>query len=297
MSLLYTAHEKLHELITPLELSIHNHLQWHNALIRTLVCRLPPDLHDCCPKAHKECLFGQWYYNQASKHLRTHPGFIAIGKEHQHMHQLAAQMLATNAITTITPYDYDNFANALERMRLEIFALKRELEDSLYNCDPLTNAINRVNMLPILREQQELAKRVKQSCCIAMMDLDYFKNINDAHGHAYGDKVLVATVHYILDHIRPYDKIFRYGGEEFLLCMPQTELLAGFDIITRLREELSKMVINITSEETTHITASFGVTLLDSTIPVEQSIERADKAMYRAKTTGRNRTIMWEQSM
>lgn len=297
MSLLNTKHEELRGLLAPLEQSLYNHQQWFYSLIRTLICRLPADKHDISPRAHKECRFGQWYYNQASENLHSHPGFIAIGKEHQHMHQIAAQLLATNTIATIQPHDYDNFANVLERLRLEIFALKRELEDLLYNCDPLTNAINRVNMLPILREQQELAKRDVQSCCIAMMDLDHFKKVNDSYGHAAGDKVLAASVHYIIENIRPYDKVFRYGGEEFLICMQHTELLAGLDIIERLRNELSKTAINIENETMLYITASFGVTLLDPTVPVEQSIDRADKAMYLAKVNGRNRALIWEQSM
>lgn len=86
----------------------------------------------------------------------------------------------------IRTHEYDSFANLLERMRLEVFTLKRELEELLYKGDPLTGAIGRIDMLPILREQQDLAKRQNVSCCIAMMDFDHFKNVNEHYGHIVG---------------------------------------------------------------------------------------------------------------
>ncbi|MBY0544622.1 MAG: diguanylate cyclase [Gammaproteobacteria bacterium] len=296
MSLLNLAHEELHGLVAQLEQSLYNHQQWHNALIRTLICRLPADQHDINAKAHRSCRFGQWYYQLAPNSLQTHPGFIALGKEHQHMHKLAAKLLVMNETSTISPHDYDNFANVLERMRLETFTLKRELEDLLYNSDPLTRTINRVNMLPILREQHTLVTRNAQTCCIVMMDLDHFKKFNDDYGHLVGDKVLAAFAQYIIEHLRPYDKVFRYGGEEFLICMQHTELSNAFDIVERLRTGLEKNQIKQENGKTLSITASFGLTQLDPTVPVEQSIDRADKAMYLAKNEGRNRTIIWQQN-
>ncbi len=297
MSLLNLPYDEIRGLIGPLDQALYNHQQWSNSLVRTLICRLPADQHDLSAKSYKECRFGQWYYNHAPQNLHTHQGFIAIGKEHQHMHQLATELLIANTKTTISPYDYDNFASVLERMRLEIFTMKRELEDLLYNCDPLTRAINRVNMLPILREQQDSVKRDSQACCIAMMDLDHFKKINDEYGHAAGDKVLTGSVQYIIENLRPYEKVFRYGGEEFIICMQRTELTTGHEIVERLRKGLAKIKIDIGNGKHIQTTASFGVTLLDPNIPVEQSIDRADKAMYFAKTAGRNKTITWEQSM
>lgn len=294
MTQLNIAHEELHELIAQMEQSLYNHQQWFNALIRTLICHLPADQHDLGLKAHKACRFGQWYYMQSPKNLHTHPGFIAIGKEHQRMHQLAATLLRENEKNAVTPLDYDNFANVLERMRLETFTLKREFEDLLYNNDPLTLTISRVNMLPILRDQHEFVKREQQKCCLIMIDLDNFKLINDKYGHAAGDKVLAASAQYIKNHLRSYEKIFRYGGEEFIICMQNTELAEGYNIVERLRTGLAAMPIDIGLKKPIQITASFGLTLLDPTIPVEQSIDRADIAMYRAKSAGRNCAVTWE---
>jgi diguanylate cyclase (GGDEF)-like protein len=188
-------------------------------------------------------------------------------------------------------------ANALDRLRLEIAALERELENSLFNHDALTGAITRFGILPTLREQQELVKRHAQLCYIAMMDLDNFKAINDLHGHAAGDKVLSESVRYLIKHLRPYDKVFRYGGEEFLLCMPYTELAGGLERVQELNAGLAKLEIDIDKKEPIHIKASFGIALLDPDVPVEQSIDRADKALYAAKAAGRNRVLLWDASM
>jgi diguanylate cyclase len=175
--------------------------------------------------------------------------------------------------------------------------LEGELENVLYNHDSLTGAITRFGILPTLREQQGLIKRELQSCSIVMLDLDNFKDINDRLGHLAGDCVLTAVVHYLIEHLRPYDKIFRYGGEEFLLFMRHTEMTPCLDLVERLRSGLDSMSIDFDGKEPIHITASFGVVLLDPDLPVETSIDRADKAMYAAKAAGRNCVRIWDSAM
>lgn len=281
--------EDLQGMLAQLEQAHINHQQWFAATMRTITCRLPADQHDLGSKAYQGCRFGQWYYSKAPEKLRDYPGFIALGEAHKFMHQLATKLLIeSQAGNLVKSFDYDNFSNALERMRLEISALVRELENMLYNHDSLTGAITRFGILPAFREQQTLIMRGVQSCCIAMVDLDNFKKINDLRGHLAGDRVLSESVHYMIEHLRPYDKIFRYGGEEFLILMQHTELAVCYDMMDRLREGLAAMPINFDDKEPIHITASFGVVLLDAYAPVETSIDRADKAVYAAKAAGRN---------
>ncbi|HUX36584.1 MAG TPA: diguanylate cyclase [Rectinemataceae bacterium] len=290
--------DELQSIIAQLKEALNSHQQWHGSLIRTIMCSLPSDKHDTSDEAHMECRFGQWYYSRAPEKLRKHPGFVALGEEHQRLHHLARLMLVTaDAGNAIAPLDYNNFANALERLRLEIAALERELENSLFNHDSLTGAITRFGILPTLREQQELVKRHAQLCYVAMMDLDNFKAVNDLHGHAAGDRVLTETVRYLIAHVRPYDKVFRYGGEEFLLCMPYTETGPGFERVKELNRGIAALEIDIGETEPIHIQASFGLALLDPDILVEKSIDRADKALYAAKAAGRNRVLLWDSSM
>lgn len=298
MALDEVTRDELQSVIAQLKEALYNHQQWYGSLIRTLVCKLPGDKRDISPDAHTECRFGQWFYGKAPEKLRSHPGFVAMGEEHQRMHHMARLLLiAADSAKPISGLDYDNFANSLDRLRLEIYALERELEDSLFNRDSLTGAITRFGILPTLREQQELVKRHAQQCCIAMMDLDNFKAVNDLHGHHAGDLVLAASVHYLIRHLRPYDKVFRYGGEEFLLCLPYSELMAAHERLIELNAGLAELEVDNGENGSIRISASFGLTLLDPDIPVGTSIDHADKAMYAAKAAGRNCVRIWDESM
>lgn len=289
---------EIQAILTQLDQAIYNHGEWFDSITRTLVCRLPQDHRDVADDAHRQCRLGQWYYGTAPDKLRVHPGFIALEAEHQHMHQKAAKLLQTAASGgAISPLDFDNFANALERLRLQLYTLKREMEDALYNLDALTGANNRIGMLTKLREQLELVKRHVQVCCIVMMDVDHFKAVNDTYGHAAGDRTLAAATRYVMANLRPYDKLFRYGGEEFMLCMQNTDATAGYEVVERLRLGLAAMPIHYDGKATLQITMSFGLAMLDPAVSVEQSIDRADKAMYAAKAAGRNCTLIWDPSM
>jgi len=221
-----------------------------------------------------------------------------VPTEYERMHQCAAQMLRASESGEIVPLDYyQRFMNALKRMRMEIFTLRRDIEDTLYALDPLTSVPGRIGLLSKLREQQALVERGVQPCCAAIMDLDNFKSVNDVYGHAAGDKVLVTFAHHIAQGLRPYDRVFRYGGEEFLVVLPDTNLEEGFDILERLRQELGKLPLEVGAGVPLHVTASFGIAQLDPDLSVEEALERADKALYQAKADGRNRSVVWSEQM
>ncbi|OGN56449.1 MAG: hypothetical protein A3D96_04900 [Chlamydiae bacterium RIFCSPHIGHO2_12_FULL_44_59] len=286
--------ETVQKVVERLDQALYNHQIWFNSLLRTLICKLPPDQHDMNPEAYKECRFGQWYYAEKLKDLMEHPGYKAIGEEHVRLHQLTRSLLNTlHTGATITPPDYDNFSNALDRLRLEIATLKRELENLVYNRDTLTGAINRINMLTLLREQQEISKRENQPCFLAMLDIDFFKKINDQYGHPIGDKVLIALVHLILQNFHRNEKLFRYGGEEFLICLNNVESNGAFEWIEALRKQIAETTL-FTEPNPIHITVSFGLAPLNVYAPVEQSIQYCDEALLTAKAAGRNCTKIWE---
>lgn len=285
---------ELQQIIIQLEQAIREHLQWHSTLIRALVCRLPTDKNNLQADGHNKCTFGQWVCTTAPKEINDYPGFVAIGKLHKKIHLLALQLLQEAATENISPVNYDLFSNALEHLQLEIIALKGELESLLYNRDALTGAISQSGILPILREQQELIKRQNQNCCIAMVDLDHFSEINEQHGRYIGDKVLAAIAHYLIDNLRPYDRVFRFGGEEFLLCIPSTELAPGQKVVERLQKSLAAITIDAGQQESIRVTVSIGLALLDPHLPVEQCIEHSNHAMNAAKTAGRNCVKVWE---
>ncbi|OGT87878.1 MAG: hypothetical protein A2286_01360 [Gammaproteobacteria bacterium RIFOXYA12_FULL_61_12] len=290
--------EELQAVLQQLEQAIYNHEQWAKSFDRTLICRGSHNPRDIEDNAHHLCPFGQWYYQLSPDSLRQLPAFQAIGLEHKQMHRQATQLLRVSlAGGGISPQDYDLFANAMERLRLEIHTLKRELAETLYNRDPLTGANTRTGLLTKLREQQELVRRGVQPCAIVMMDLDHFKSVNDTYGHSTGDRVLVAITGYVIEHLRPYDKLFRYGGEEFVICLPGLELEVAREVIERLRQGVAANPIETAGGQPIQVSASFGFTMIASDISVEESLDRADSALYQAKNEGRNCTRSWKPGL
>ena len=283
--------QQLQTAIVQLDQAIYNHDQWHRSLRRVLVARLPPDAPDLTADAHSRCRFGQWYESDVAEFLRELPAFVALGDAHKQMHQNAAQLL--QRVVDELPVSLnalDQFNNVLDRMRLEIQSLRHELAETAQNRDPLTGARSRASLLSDLREQQALVRRGVQACALAMIDLDHFKDINDRYGHAVGDVVLRSISQCLQAQVRPYDRIYRYGGEEFLLLMPQTTIDAAVEAVERLRAAVDALrIVPGADVPVLQVTASFGVAVVDAALTVEESIDRADKALYQAKTAGRNR--------
>ncbi len=292
------SNEQLRAALNALEQAIYNHEQWAEELYGALICHLAPDQRDLGPDAHHACRFGQWYYGEGREILEHSSGFTEVEIAHKRMHQYGASLLRASADgIPISINDFEHFVTSMKRLRLEIVTLRRELSDAFNNLDPLTGTPSRSMMLSKLREQRELVARGVQACSVAMVDLDNFKAINDSYGHISGDRVLVDFAHYITAHLRRYDAVFRYGGEEFLIYLPVTDLEAAYDIIDRLREELASLRHEADGHEPFNVTVSCGLTILEPDISVEQTIDRADKALYVAKANGRNQTVIWDASM
>lgn len=298
MAISHISNEQLHAALKALEQAVYNHEQWAEALNGTLICRLPPDQRDLSHDAHRLCRFGQWYYESGSVDLAHYPGVEEIAAEHERMHQYAASLLRASVDgEPIAVEDYERFLTALKRLRLEISTVQRDLSEALHNLDPLTGTPSRTGMLTKLREQREMVTREIQACSVAMIDLDHFKAVNDSYGHLVGDKVLISFARHVMANLRPYDKVFRYGGEEFLICLPATDLETAYGILDRLRDGFASLLHDADDHGTFRVTVSFGLTLLDPAIAVEQTIDRADKALYAAKARGRNQTVLWDASM
>lgn len=289
----------LRNLREQLKQAVHDHAHWEENLIRSIVCRLPCDTNDLEETAHRLCRFGQWYYEQAPVELWEQPAFAAIETEHKRLHQIAARMLReASAGAPVAREDYDDFVTGGERLHLELDSLRHAIAGSLRDRDALTGAYGRVEMLPTLREWRELARRNVQHCCIAFMDLDHLKEINDMHGHVVGDQVLADVVRHVMEHLRPYDRVFRYGGDEFLISLPGADLEIGEKVIGHIRERIAgATTIESPDGHPIAMTASFGLALLEPDISVEESIDRADKALLVAKAAGRNRVCSWDPAV
>lgn len=289
--------QQLHSAIAELDLALESHKQWYKGLLRILICHSRPKSEELMPNSHLYCGFGQWYDRVSTTLLRQHPSFVSLGQAHENMHSCARTLVQlTSEGITISTAQMDQFEHAQDSMWLEIQALRHEFAEIMQNQDPLTGAQSRAGLLPWLREQVALSQRRGQGCALAMLDLDHFKQVNDEYGHLAGDKVLISTVQCLQEILRPYDRIYRYGGEEFLLCMPGTTAAEAREVAERMCHSVAAQRIPFGDTDTRlQVTASLGVAMLAPNRPVEDSIECADQAMYEAKKAGRN-CVMTETS-
>jgi len=286
--------EKLQTIIREVDQAIYNHNHWYQDIIRSIVCGLSFDKRDMAEDAHHHCTFGQWYYNCADKEIQQNKTFQSIRSEHERTHTYARKLLLTSVSKEpISPIDYDNFSNTVERLRLNLQTLKYELEETLYNRDPLTGVRNRISMLSDLRKQMDLIERHVEETVITIIDLDHFKEVNDTYGHPAGDLVLSNIAAYILQHLRPYDSIYRYGGEEFLIMMPHTDIDTAFAVVERIRSGVENLQTYDEKGQPMHVTISAGLTVLRQHHDIESAIDEADRALYKSKEDGRNRSTVF----
>lgn len=295
MSLDELSREQKRAALNELRQALFQHELWCENFNRTVICNQAPDDRDLKEDAHRRWPFGKWLYGAGADRLGSHPSFSQILAANELIHRYAGMMLrAASARGSISLDDYELFLATLKQMRAHLVSIKHELQDALREADPLTGAGNHHRMLIWLRERQAFAQ---QCTCLVMMDLDHFKEVNDSYGHTLGDEFLVQFAEYVLSQLRPYDEFFRFGGEKFLYGAPNADLEEGRAIAEKLREGLARREFSVKGYLPLTVTASFGLTLLDPDLSVDQSIERADKALRAAKVAGRDRIAVWSASM
>ncbi len=156
--------------------------------------------------------------------------------------------------------------------------------------DPLTGALNRKGLEEAVEREISSVRRKETPLCMALLDIDNFKKINDTLGHETGDQALAHLAKVARECMRPQDTLARYGGEEFVILLPDTPLDKGIEAMTRLQRELTKMFF-LAGTEKMLITFSAGVAQLAPDETGAEAIKRADKAMYLAKRAGKNRVF------
>ncbi len=177
----------------------------------------------------------------------------------------------------------------LYRRSIELKAAYQRIEE-LAELDELTGSYNRRCIMRLLDAEIEKSRQASLPCAIALIDLDWFKRINDAHGHPVGDEVLRTFAITIFANIRPDDRFGRYGGEEFLLLLPGTEGDAASRMLDRLRGIVADLDWSAFAPGM-HVTISAGVVTLRDNDTADTFLARADSALYSAKAQGRNRIV------
>jgi two-component system cell cycle response regulator len=173
--------------------------------------------------------------------------------------------------------------------RLQQAMVDKENLEKLANFDSLTGLYNRRAILDKLNELINLANRYKEDFSLSMLDIDHFKKVNDRYGHLTGDEVLEKIAVLIRRNIRETDIVGRYGGEEFIIILPKTNLSSAWVVAERLRTIIEKTEMKDSAGNAFTITVSQGLVGWERDEDAASLISRADEALYKAKEKGRNR--------
>lgn len=200
----------------------------------------------------------------------------------QHQQQLAAQM--------------KELASKLQEMEAEAEKTRSALARQRYKSlrDPLTELPNREAYQERVRAEFNRWQRYQHPLSLAICDLDHFKKINDSFGHQAGDRVLKVIGRSISKRLRTVDFFGRYGGEEFVAILPETNLQDAYDLLEKIRAAIANTAFNY-KEQPLDITLSIGVAEFRAGDTIDAVFARADKALYSAKAAGRNRVLIAEQ--
>lgn len=190
----------------------------------------------------------------------------------------AASFFVTVIVSALLTYAFA-YRTAVQRTQLETLATK----------DALTGAFNRRSLLDELERARMTLAREQRSYGILVLDLDFFKNINDQHGHAAGDRVLIDFARLLDQHVRKDDRLFRYGGEEFVVLVQRISGKCLHSMAENLRSVTEQQ---IHAPDGKPVTTSIGGTLLCPDETAEAWFARADAALYSAKNAGRNRVLI-----
>ncbi|MEX2642831.1 MAG: diguanylate cyclase [Acetobacterales bacterium] len=279
-------------LLGQLEACLDAHTQWMETLHRTLVCGMPVEPEQLHEDSHLRSRFGRWYAANGGAELVDQPAFRDLGALDAELHAAARHLLIVHQAGNPIPADlYDLFAAKSAAFTRQIRRLARAFSAAVSDLDPVTGLQNRQAMLGDLENERQRSVRTGAALSVAIADIDHFKRINDTHGHAVGDLALTTAAQTMLRHVRPFDGIYRIGGEEFLIVLPYADLDRAAVVVERLRNELQATPVALAGGGSLRMTVSFGVAQVAGEEALEAAIERADRALYDAKDGGRNRVV------
>ena len=175
----------------------------------------------------------------------------------------------------------------------KLAALNKELKELSYR-DPMTQAYNRRYFYEETTKMLSLSTRENTESCIIILDIDHFKIVNDTQGHSVGDEVIITLAKLLLTHVRQSDVVARFGGEEFVIFLYNSNLKNAQIVAEKIRKDIENVEIPLENGSKLHFTASFGVARFNSKLDnenIEHTISRADQCLYVAKDSGRNKVI------
>lgn len=218
---------------------------------------------------------------------------LAVSKDPKMVLGVASDIIAE---TRIIIDETRNFESSLQQTTQEIQSLKVKLNTARKQAtsDALTGLNNRRGFDTALNDVIKNRRSKKTDFCLIILDIDHFKTVNDTHGHLVGDKVLVGVAKQLSNMVRGNDYLARYGGEEFAIILPDTPITGAFTVAENIRRTIDRLRLKhiTTGKKIGKVTVSIGLARYVPSESVEELLGRCDSALYKAKSLGRNRTII-----
>lgn len=228
--------------------------------------------------------FGLWFTHKAIPTFGENDETLRINRLIADIDVLMGRVINNEMLRTIRER-----INAIQGLLNLLFERIGELENG---SDPLTHLLSRRFLPSVLRREIEIARKKNSQFAVVSLDLDYFKNINDAHGHMVGDRVLQHIAMTLVQCARSNDYLFRLGGEEFMLILIGVNEAQALVIAERIRHRIAHTPIPLSDTKFLHISASLGLAAHDGHPDYQNLMVRSDRAMYKAKLLGRNRVVV-----
>ena len=189
----------------------------------------------------------------------------------------------------------ESLEERIQRRTEDLEATKDELK-ILASTDSMTKLYNRRYFSEISEEIFKMGKREHTPVSLIMIDIDNFKKINDIYGHHVGDKVIITIANILIENTRKSDIVCRFGGEEYIILLPSSEIESTMKIAESIRDLVAKLVIKLENNTLLHVTVSIGVSEVNMTVDtgIEVAINKSDNALYEAKRGGKNKVIYYQ---
>ena len=210
---------------------------------------------------------------------------------------------------------FNDVSSKLEKSYRELKELNESLEEKirtrtqdleisknelkiLASIDPMTKLYNRRYFSEISEKMFDTGKRKHNNVSLILFDIDNFKNINDIYGHHIGDDVIISVANILIENTRKDDIVCRYGGEEYIIILPDTDLESSMKIAENIRGLVEEKVIKLLKEKELRITISVGVSMVNTVVDndIEIAVNKADNAMYEAKRSGKNKVVSYTEN-
>jgi diguanylate cyclase len=222
--------------------------------------------------------------------IAKHPLYVSMNERIDALLSDIPEALSAVEKGKLTQSTFGKIVSHMSKIDILVDRFYAGIHSSLSDVDTLTGLFNRSAMERDLECAAERFKQTGKPLCIAMVDADHFKNVNDTYGHAFGDIALQTIANRMEDSLRLRDQVYRYGGEEFLVLLPDTDISLAVKVMDRLRQTVSSKEIKDHHNKTI-LTVSIGITELKKSDHLQEAKERADEALYKAKESGRDCVI------